>query len=94
VESPGIYPEAQYGFRAAYDIQSVIVTNEDSSGRDRRRVWTSDLGEYWHPLSRRQKAQAWRKGFRLLAQLLPEQGLITVLVDLAGFGPRLKRGGD
>lgn len=88
VEIPGIYPEEQYGCRPAYDIHSVIVTNEANTGRDRRRIWSSDMGEYCRPLTREQKAQAWRKGFRLSAQLLPEEGLITVLIDLAGVGPR------
>ncbi|HEV2446488.1 MAG TPA: hypothetical protein VGS58_11220, partial [Candidatus Sulfopaludibacter sp.] len=88
VECPGIYPEEQYGFRAAYDIHSVVTTNENNTGRDRRRIWSGDMGQFYHTLTRSQRAQAWRKGFRLSAELLPEEGLITVLVDLAGFGPR------
>lgn len=88
VECSGVAAEADAGFKPTYDIQSLGVMNEDNTGRDRRRIWTNDQGEFWHPLSRSQKAQAWHKGFRLSAQFLPEQGLITVVVDLSGFGPR------
>ncbi len=71
----------EQGFRKDLSIDYHILTNADATGYDSMRVWSTDQGAYFHPLSAAQSRAAHRNGWRMIMEAAVEEGAVNAMLD-------------